>query len=790
MSISTKKDITKKYFFLFPIYFFNFFSSSALLLIFYFSKFNYLVADYGLVVSFILFICQILSLNERNILLSENKISKVNSSFIFRVQASFLVIIFSVIFFFSQDLINIFTISVSFLIISQWCFEIFLIKCEIENKSSKISNIILIMMVYVFLILLSIYYNNILLFSILTFFYGLFLLTVCFSSFKRLYLITNFRNFYSKFLKQSILSNKLTSSFFISASNFYFRYFIYILYPKEIAGSVFAFFIFGSFPASIYSTLIAPSIIKDKLKFLRLNIVKIFFLLYLIVGIYLIYLSFFENYSKEITTNLLTAGLSILGSLLMIIAMHSRLKMVHYKIDREICFQMDVIYAVSVICLIPFIYSLNIQNLLSSSFLIISILALFFYKLDFKKVNFKYSIGLIILIFIPIHLILFDHNLNFDLRLYFSVDPFYKSNFNLSTLPIPISFFVIGFIFLILSKKYLIDKELLYILSLMVIFGLSSISLVKTYLKIENIYNLIQFVFPLIAFVLGNEFAKKGKNSYKIFEYIFWIYLSIISFQLIEAVIFRDFVLKSNLYKLGIYNHLQYISVFIAITFLTCINYFLEKNKINFLQAAILCLLTNIYVIFSTSISGLLYTLFLTILLFYLNKRKIFVYSLILFLTIIFFLKFQFDFQKDFIDTVIFKIINFIPLFIERISSTLFYINEISNLREFFFGKNNDFETNPLFDTSFNYYIDFIYNFGIITFLPLLYLILSFIKKFSYNFNYVSNHIIFLGFMILIFILLDTFIKSSLREIFTGNLLFFLWGYTYYFLKSKKNDKV
>ena len=119
-------------------------------------------------------------------------------------------------------------------------------------------------------------------------------------------------------------------------------------------------------------------------------------------------------------------------------------------------------------------------------------------------------------------------------------------------------------------------------------------------------------------------------------------------------------------------------------------------------------------------------------------------------------------------------------------SSILFYINEISNLREFLVGKNNISISNPLFSTSFNYFVDYIYNFGFLTLIPLLYLIFSFFKKLIFYLqDPKSKFVVFSSFVILIFLLVDTFIKSSLREIYVGNLFYFLWGFTYYNLKNK-----
>ena len=754
----------QKYFFIFPSYILNFFSSSVLLVIIYFSKLQYLAADFGLATSFLFLICHILSFNERSVLLSENNLNNVNSSFIFRIQSSII------------------------LIISHWCLEIFLIKSEIEKNFKLIKITIFFSFLYITISALAILAGNLKIFSIFTIFYSFIVLSLCFSQFKKLYLIVDYLNYYNFFFKKNLLSYRLTSSFFISISNFYFRYFIYILFSKELAGSLFTFFTFGSFPASIYSLVLAPSLLRDKIDINKLKIFIFTFIIYFFIGIILFFLFIFnDNFSSQ---NLLIASLSIIGSLVMIHSLHRRQVMIYNINTRSYCFQLDIFFSISIICVVPVIYSINNEYLLPAGFLISSILAYIFYGLRIGKYKIEKILIISVLIFVPIHLVLLKNNI-LSPHIYFSSEPFFNSNFNFNNLPIPFSFFIVLILFFLIIKKQLIDRELLYILSSTIILGLTSISLVKYNLKSENIYNLIQFTFPLATFIIGNEFAKIQKNYFNFFKIIFFVQLFIIIFQLIESSLSQNLTLSSA--NIGIYKHLQYISQFVGIVFLISISFLLTKNKLNKFQTILLILLANVYLILSTSISGLIYTVILSTLLLYLNYKFIFIKKinyLIFFIILVFIfslLKIQFNAQASYVvETTYFKIINFLPLLTDRISSILFYINEISNLREFLIGKNNISISNPLFSTSFNYFVDYIYNFGFMTLIPLLYLIFSFFKKLIFYLqDPKSKFIVFTSFVILIFLLVDTFIKSSLREIYVGNLFYFLWGFTYYNLKNK-----
>ena len=82
-------------------------------------------------------------------------------------------------------------------------------------------------------------------------------------------------------------------------------------------------------------------------------------------------------------------------------------------------FSNDIFYSLSVISIIPLIYSLGNEKFLPISFLLTSILAFLFYGIEFKFKKFKFLYLFSLIIFVPIFLILFDENFNFFPKLFF-----------------------------------------------------------------------------------------------------------------------------------------------------------------------------------------------------------------------------------------------------------------------------------------------------------------------------------------------------------------------------------
>lgn len=107
------------------------------------------------------------------------------------------------------------------------------------------------------------------------------------------------------------------------------------------------------------------------------------------------------------------------------------------------------------------------------------------------------------------------------------------------------------------------------------------------------------------------------------------------------------------------------------------------------------------------------------------------------------------------------------------ISSYFFYISHsFENFESLFFGFNN---SNELYDekTSKNFYLDFIYNFGLLGLLPYLYLIFYTIKRIKFEKSgYISIEMIFFIF----FTLILPFLTLSLGDIYIGSVVYLYWS--------------
>ena len=121
------------------------------------------------------------------------------------------------------------------------------------------------------------------------------------------------------------------------------------------------------------------------------------------------------------------------------------------------------------------------------------------------------------------------------------------------------------------------------------------------------------------------------------------------------------------------------------------------------------------------------------------------------------------------------------------------YLSEISSEPiKFLFGSNAD---NKLYANTkgiYNYYIDFIYNFGFISLLPLIVIIyLTFSKTIIHKKQIINNRQYLIIFFVLsIILVIECFIKVPLKQPYIGILSFFIWGIYYSKLISynKKNE--
>ncbi len=354
-----------------------------------------IAGELGLVTSFWITITQIFSSNLRSIIVSENKIEYAFMTLFYRGATSILMFIFSYflilqfISFENLDLIILFSI----LILVQWINEMNLVVSEVRKETLlfKIYTIVNIVSVVAGTVFLYLGYFNLLIYLVST--YIVFILF----SIPLNYITLNTKSFNFNF--KSIIALNLKTIAFLSSlsiviSSFAWRMMIYFTFDKSIAGVFFACFSIGSFPGTVFNSVVGPAFVKEKIK-LNQNL-KIFLSIFFIMIFVWFIMNFHFVLSEENLSFLdrdfisfisFTVSVSLIGSYFMCFAMYLRHKKIQSSLEnRRYLFQKDILYGLSITFLIPILYYLGATIGVSFAFLTASLVALIAYSFD-DKIN-------------------------------------------------------------------------------------------------------------------------------------------------------------------------------------------------------------------------------------------------------------------------------------------------------------------------------------------------------------------------------------------------------------------
>ncbi len=373
-------------------YTFNLMFGSLLVVLLVLFKEYSTAGELGLIISLWITITQIFSSNMRSIVVSEQNKNYAITTLFYRLFFSFFVLsvffIYSIFFQFENiDLIN----AVSLLIMAQWINEMNLVQYEIKNKFKIFKifffiNFLVVVLTYIFIFLGKLEYLYYLLISytlilILSFINNLHLSNVSLS-------ILNF----TQIIKLNIKTIAFLSSFSIIISSFAWRIMLYYLFDKSLAGIFFACFSIGSFPGTLFNSVIGPGFIKQKIQ-LSTGLKFILFLLFLITGAVFLYSIILLNNFNSINYLgfefvLFTISISFIGSFFMVYAMYLRHKKIQISlIERKNLFKRDIIYGISIIFFIPILFYTIGTLGVSFAFIITSLMAMITYSINIDTSN-------------------------------------------------------------------------------------------------------------------------------------------------------------------------------------------------------------------------------------------------------------------------------------------------------------------------------------------------------------------------------------------------------------------
>lgn len=320
---------------------------------------------------------------------------------------------------------------------------------------------------------------------------------------------------------------------------------------------------------------------------------------------------------------------------------------------------------------------------------------------------------------------------------------------------------------------------------------------------------LIQFILPMFGLVLGMLYVRPN-NEYLRFEAIaLYVLLFIIPAEVIVTLLSDNALLSPSMCFFSLYQHLQYLPViFVGFYFLSVSSLFETKH----LRHLIIFLAPFVGVYIAASLSALTILLagivsLATIFLLVAKGRKGFCFLVIVFLWGGFLahypamqsnptynLKYGDERAEKLLKKVEglkiidsesegssfrHKLVSLLPGNIqERLYYWEFYGRGVlDSPKEFIFGhaKRPDRTSYP---SAHNYYLDLVYHFGVISLLPFCYLIFQTIKKcgkviFS---NLTCPNFMMLILMVGFYVFIDSLLKVSFRQPYSGMMMFFLWG--------------
>ena len=347
---------------------------------------------------------------------------------------------------------------------------------------------------------------------------------------------------------------------------------------------------------------------------------------------------------------------------------------------------------------------------------------------------------------------------------------------------------------------------------------------------LEKYLLLMQFLLPMFGLILGYAYLEP-KSYYLKFEAIaLYVLLIIIPLEVVATLMRGTVILSPSLYFFSLYQHIQYLPVvFVSLYFLSIVTLFENKN----LKYLILFLAPwfGAYIVASFSLITIITALILIIasLIILVHKGKkwegLILVALFAASSYSYYMSVQnhnfitptsvkeFDLVQDSVSmehkkSLIIKfeevrkniknkysqyaVYRVLPKSIkERFLYWDFYIKEIlASPKVFLFGHNTR-PNRELYPSAHNYYLDIIYYFGMIAFLPFIYLfstvIIKIVKIVKEDKGTIEFFALFL--VVLLFITFDNSLNVSFRQPYSGMVIFFLIGKLLFQLSLLLNSK-
>jgi len=486
----------------------------------------------------------------------------------------------------------------------------------------------------------------------------------------------------------------------------------------------------------------------------------------------------------------------------MVFAQRIRLRLLQVS-DNDDVYGPDVLMNIIILASVPCLYYVVGINALMTLYLLSSTVAFLFYysgKLQSPVSERRFGLPVDTWKKIIVFLLIFPLFFQVTGNIFHDSALIFDSGGSLKYVPLPLSIFAcyLGIPLLGRYKRAYISLGVIFLSFVLMLMT----TVVSTHGEIiggqGKIILLLQFIVPMGGLVLGQIYDGGNGDPFNFEKISLYVLLALIPVQLLCTWIQGHLLLSPYLYIFSIYQHVQYVPVIFVGVFLITL-YSLGDMPEYKRKLLVLFPLMGIYVAASTSMLAMLALIggmigFIVYRWKYVNKRPLITCVVLVCFTLggylfiatnrtkntegMFAKKFGWSTKLGLINSDFEETLKLMPTIEVRLYYWKYYWKGIVNdYTSFLFGHPKRPERSE-YPSAHNYYLDFVYNFGILAILPLL-TIIGYTVMLVYRHRQSilsSSGLLGLTLVVLFLLFVDNGMKVGLRQPYPGVLSFFLWG--------------
>ena len=614
---------------------------------------------------------------------------------------------------------------------------------------------------------------------------------------------------------RKILPN-LGSTAIIGITVYVFRLLILLVTSKEIAGDLFTAFAIGGAIGSIFANALGASIALHEQnsgrphqpRFLRWTLS-----FSLLAGVCITAAAIGRLPILELTGKSYffwqTTGLSMIAGVIMVHAQKIRFRLLQHDTEHDV-FGPDVLMNILIFTAVPFAFYLFGQEALSGLYLASALLAYMFYFSARKEklenmgqqvwplsVEKTLRMTIAALLLLPLFF-------QIGQGVFHSESAVYDSGGRVMNLPIPLSALVCysGIVLLGTYRRAFLSFS--YIFMTCVLMIMSAIILTQNFPDQQQakFLLLIQLLLPMFALVLGQVFEPKDVvNDDAYAKAFFWVLIVVVPVQLFYTWCAGHGYLSPEMGFFSVYQTLEYVPLIFVAAYILALFYLWDTARYN-IGLSVLSLCMAVYVVASSSVLSCI-LFFLGLLVFAwirMRRRSILPVVLLVLASAI-----SWGYGRHEVSLMqqeaayragklaeqsamtgidqpeepsAATLMDVRARVASRIQYWDYYLHGVtSGIKSLLLGAGSAPERRH-YPSAHNYYLDFVYNFGLIAILPTLFLVGVTIRR-MYRMRaevLASPALLSLSLVVLFLVIIDNAAKVSMRQPYSGVFIFFLWG--------------